>query len=731
MRTLLLLSYLLTTMTAAAQDHAEQRTLLQKFDQYKASKVQGELFVHIDKNIYLPEERIWFSAYLFKVPQHLLNKTEYIELALVDPNLKKIVLRSQFSVKNGLSSGELGIPDSISPGNYELLAMGNVVDQANNPVHRFNQNIVIGSNGVNKPSAEPAVTVTEGLKNADLSVKFYPEGGYLLKGSSGLIAYETLRNGHPTELTATLLDNGMPIEELKTSRNGVGKFRLNQLSGRSYALKIKLPNSLRDTLVQIPELSMGIAALEIRKAVTGDSLRLRLSSVLADTLQVVVHNYNDVFSAFPILTNQLGREIKIALEGVPRGIAAITVLDPKGLPLTERLFFAHFGDQVQTIVKSDKAVYNSNEPIRIELALKDKNNRPLQGLFSTAVVHSTRLDFSALQDIESYIFLKSTLNSYPSHPSGRAIEDEDFVEELLLTKGWRNYTWQELQKANSNTPLTLKALAIEGRVLKKGKVLKEPAQLLFSSNGNFRTLQTDSTGRFVAPTSLLMNDGESGVTISIANGNKQDYQIQLYDSLGMALENFISQHPIQQEPRLPALDNPLSTILKTQGSITLESVTIKGNGRGMSKQPGKIPGANPCGDYVDEFGYLNYPKSAGQPGLYQPVAGRQYKRRIDKDDNGHQFVVEAVTYAGCEDKKNVYARFPGIRMEKRFYGPDPSAKDQQQQTTLFWRAQHLTDQSGRAVLDFFSGQLKGNFKVTVQGITEDNILYGTSEFDIR
>ncbi len=83
-----------------------------------------QLYLHIDKSIYVKNEQVWFTGYLLSssIPidsQH----TMYVFLSNRLNN--KIVAAEKFVMSNGVAAGNIFIPDSVPTGDYNLLAYTN------------------------------------------------------------------------------------------------------------------------------------------------------------------------------------------------------------------------------------------------------------------------------------------------------------------------------------------------------------------------------------------------------------------------------------------------------------------------------------------------------------------------------------------------------------------------------------------------------------------------------
>src|ERR1700743_3474847 len=83
-----------------------------------------KLFVHYDKNIYLPGETIWFTAYR-PCSSNTRSGPDVIAVALMKNTGRTIIARKKFVVTGIASSGYMLVPDSVPAGDYTLIAYTN------------------------------------------------------------------------------------------------------------------------------------------------------------------------------------------------------------------------------------------------------------------------------------------------------------------------------------------------------------------------------------------------------------------------------------------------------------------------------------------------------------------------------------------------------------------------------------------------------------------------------
>src|SRR5690606_20527897 len=144
------------------------------------------------------------------------------------------------------------------------------------------------------------------------------------------------------------------------------------------------------------------------------------------------------------------------------------------------------------------------------------------------------------------------------------------------------------------------------------------------------------------------------VTLFVNPKNREGYKIEVSDPFIQINKKLAEQIEIPATGRpAPYSQNSKDQELKgMENTITLNEVIINGN-KGDNSLYGtpRVKGPNACGDYVDEWGYLNYEYSANSNAIYQPVKGKEYKIRTDINGYGpgigHTFSVRTVIYEGC------------------------------------------------------------------------------------
>jgi len=167
-------------------------SLQQRMVTYNLEKPAINLYVHLDKNIYTPEDTIWFKAYVLSP---ILNEVLYVRIT---DDKKNIVLEKQFLMYDIRAHGDIWIPDTLAEGKYYFYAYTDRMISLN-PNDVFVQPITVSKNIMNRLEAEASVTNLKKVHRGDkveILAKVKGAAGKVLKGYFNLwVGNEVLKKG--------------------------------------------------------------------------------------------------------------------------------------------------------------------------------------------------------------------------------------------------------------------------------------------------------------------------------------------------------------------------------------------------------------------------------------------------------------------------------------------------------------------------------------------------------
>ncbi len=548
------------------------------------------------------------------------------------------------------------------------------------------------------------------------SVKFYPEGGNLIAGCKNKVGWE-VKDLHkrPLSVKAILYQNNIPTDTIETDDYGMGQFFIIPDVNNTYQLKL-LHSDIKDSLYNLPTpLKTGLNII-VKKAVSQDTLRFVANATQPQKIIIRVHNFKNVFAYFPYQINKGSTPFSISLSEVPKGINAITITDSLERPLAERLFFAHYQQKEDVLITTDKPIYNQREKVTLDLSLAEIAP---SSFVSIACVQENRVETKNKSDIETYTYLQNDLENIPVSLKGTGYKNINYIEQLLLVKGWRRYNWDKLTQVKATDTLFTSSMTLNGKVTKSNnKPLSKSVVLTTMGSPALNLIPTQSNGDFSLENDQLLMPWGRKLYLFINGKNNSDYNITVDDE--MLKEGIrISKSHRNEESILPsALVNNSELVLKANEKIVqLKEVVIKSN-----KDNQLYGGPNACGDYVCRYNILNCRNHLNDSGNHPPEKGKSY-------------IVDGqwIVYNGCSipDKKT-FLEIKGIQEGKEFYVDD--YKDPLEPaffSTLYWNHSIFLKPQEKQQISFYTGDITGKFSIIVQGITQNQVVYAEKHFEVR
>jgi hypothetical protein len=553
-------------------------------------------------------------------------------------------------------------------------------------------------------------------------VKFYPEGGNLVHNVYSSIGWEVKdQQKKPIALKAFLYKNETIIDTIESSTYGIGKFNLYVEKDANYRVKL-IHDGLADSTYLLPKALPNGLALTILQAVVQDTLKLSLRTNGTRNLFIRVHNFRETFLSFPFDMVYNHRTVKIPLTALPKGLATITITDSLERPLAERIFFARYDNTERLNVELEKPVYQQRDSVNIKLKLSEFEER---GIVSIAVVQNNRLDSKNTNDIESYTYLKNELANLPLPINGLGYKDKNYLEQVLLVKGWRRYTWQHLQEIKANDTLVkTDSLRIIGIATKGKKELIEPITIGTFGNDNPRLIVTADNGHFDLNTPNLIAEEGKKMYLFIGEKDNLSYQIKIEDPF-LKMTNTLSKNVLHETSIAPStiLNNAELVIKGNEKAIRLNEVTIKNKiDESFVNHPYRGMDGSVCGDYVCMNNIFNCQNHRKDPNNYYPIVGMSY-------------IGLAGPYKGCiamGKSEHTFLPLNGLHSQKEFYLNN--FKDPQEPaflSTIFWSYATLLNAEKETTLGFHTSDITGKFKVIVQGITNKDVVYAENVFEVK
>ncbi len=442
---------------------------------YNLKNYPEKIFIHSDKTFYSNEDTVWFSAYLVNGVTHQKSQKSALIYAELINEKDSVIDRKKLFINNLNTAGDFKLSKNIKSGNYKIRAYTNYM-RNKDPDFFFQKEIKIWSSNKlenNKESTQKNNTYNNIEIKPDIS--FYPQGGYLVDGLLNKVAIK-LKDAifNEVKINGIIRDeNNNEITSFKSVEFGLGEFFITPEKGKTYFAVIKknektytykLPISLEKGFV--------VNATNNQKELFIDLKSTTINGLLGTSL--VIHQrgkliYNNSFSN---VVNS--KTLKIPIKMLNSGVLHITLFNSNTQPVCERLIFIENDNKKTAIsIEKPKEYFGNRKKITLKINVEDalKNNIPSK-LSMTVKDLNISPENTKEENIKTWLLLNSDLRGKIKNPN-YFFENENIrkrrylLDLVMLTHGWRRFTWQEINTNQQNKQKfeAEKGIIISGKTL--------------------------------------------------------------------------------------------------------------------------------------------------------------------------------------------------------------------------------------------------------------------------
>ena len=465
---LLILMSLLAELPLAAQDRlAEIEELLRE------APVQEKIYVHMDNTCYFKGDTVWYKAYVVRADDLTytdMSRITYVEL--LSPDGMMVERQMLVTSPQGWTAGNFVLQDSLYSGYYEIRAYTRwmlnfrVTHREYNYLDRlafydrrmaddffrdygtlysrvfpvYERPATPGSYDEKYVVSRPKMRLDKELKER-LHVRFYPEGGHLVKGTRCRVAFEAYdEEGQQVDIEGQL--NDMPI---RTEHEGRGAFMVDVPEKGS--LRADFRYEEKDYHFDLPKAEEQGCALMLHDDDGQVTAELTLRGTTVEEYAVAVLCRGSLQEFRRIRSEGEGRcTIAFSKAELPTGVCDLIVIDAEGQPLADRLFFVDNHDYADggITVSGLKSEYKPLEQAEITLQAPVGTEHISVSVRDGATDEPTYDTGNIMTDL----LLSSELQGYVPHADYYFESDDEqhrrHLDLLMMVQGWRRYEYHEL-----------------------------------------------------------------------------------------------------------------------------------------------------------------------------------------------------------------------------------------------------------------------------------------------
>ncbi|RYG22313.1 MAG: hypothetical protein EOO07_00195 [Chitinophagaceae bacterium] len=385
---------------------------------------------------------------------------------------------------------------------------------------------------VDKKDRNRKATIPILLQDIDeLDLQFMPEGGHMVNGIYGKVAFKALGAdgmGKNTKFKVVNSKNEV-LAEASALHKGMGSFYLLPQKDEKYTAIYTLNG--KEQKQALPVAKEEGTTLRIDHLSKADSLLIYVKASenrrTDQPYQLVVQAADENVMTLSINLKNGFSNLKLAKSNFPDGIIHITLFSPEQQPLNERQVFINRKQKIKLELNTTQNSYKLRDSISLEIMATNEEGLPASGTFSVAVTDNGQVKQDQHEDnMASYFLLQSNLKGNIEEPAWYFSNEETStllaLDHLLLTQAWVGYQWDEVLK-----PIEIAKFKPEKGNLIEGKVtalLNAPAPdvtvNLLSLGKNFFVADTvsDAKGKFIFKDLPLIDSPSYSFKVKNAKG---------------------------------------------------------------------------------------------------------------------------------------------------------------------------------------------------------------------
>lgn len=749
-------------------------SLISKFDAYRTVASSEKIYAHLDKSVCLVGETVWFKLYIVNESTHLpegLSKVAYVEV--VD-EFNHPVIQSKVALKAGHGAGLLFIPASLSTGKYTFRAYTNWMKNFGAEYFFHKELSVINSF---KPIEENKTSTT-----ARPVIEFFPEGGNLVDGIRSRVAFRFAKgvNSIPSDKVVLLNEANDTVATFQPDSMGLGSVEFRPSKRERYHLSSPDKSNLGATFPEILDHGYVLSVRDSTDKQIALKIQSSVLSNDAAYVFLVIHSRNMISMSSTQGLSYGKAMVMVDKAKLYEGISHITIFDSRMKPVCERLIFSPVKSKLKVQANVSQTQFGVRRKVALDIITTNENDEPIASNVSVAVNRIDSLVDKDDANIFSYLWLNSDLPEAPEMPldffASTSEKKKAILDNIMMVNGWRKFRWQSVM---DGPPLLSFAPEVRGHII-MGKVTRDDAPVsrvltylsspglniqvygsISDNNGNVKYEMKDFYGprKIVVQTNLSV---DSVSRIQIQSPFFDKFVKRSYSSFTLvpALEEALTSRNISMQvqdifyqdrgaasrnskidttafygkadetyylddyTRFPVMEEvmreyvPGVLVRKRRDGFHFINVDINHKTQ-FTEDPFIILDGIPIfdADKIMSFDPLKVKK-------LEVIIRRYYLSALSLPG-----VVSYSTYkgdlAGFQlDPKCVVLDYDGLQLQREFYTPNYETKKLRdsrmpdQRNLLYWAPDVITDKSGQNHIEFFTSDLEGNFKISVEGMDQ-------------
>ena len=364
---LLFFSFLTFQLSAqAVLTPNQQKISASLLDYFKMDR--ENMHLHLNKNAYLTNEKIWFKGYIIEKKYKPALFTSNVYVSLYDSDGQKLSTQLYYAEGN-IFEGYVSLNKTLKSGKYYLQAYTNFMNNFTE-----NESSVYEITVLNTSDKGYSLNKKPNLQT--FNIDFFPESGIFLEGVSNTIGVKIVDcNGRGIALQdAEILDSkGTVVSNFSTNQFGYGKFDINLTSLEIYKAAFTIDGKKTEKTLPMP-VATGVSFSVVNYMYPNKTiLKLKTNSKTFEDIwnntYTLVFQQNETTSFVDIsFKEHMEQTLTVPNTSLADGINTVYLIDKNLKKVGERIIYNPFSATAKTLLnvvktRSDSIVITGSSPI--------------------------------------------------------------------------------------------------------------------------------------------------------------------------------------------------------------------------------------------------------------------------------------------------------------------------------------------------------------------------------
>lgn len=533
-----------------------------------------------------------------------------------------------------------------------------------------------------------------------IDLKFYPEGGDLVTGLKTRVAFEALNfYGKGTDIKGQVIDSqGNVITTFESFHLGKGAFEFTPQANQTYKAKILEPKNITKEYT-LPDVSPKGFILNVENQKS--ELVVTIQQNAGKKVGLIAQQRGKIYFSQEF-SAQNKQVVKIPVQNIPAGVLHLTLFDEDLIERCERLVFINPHKKLNIKIQPDKSIYQPREKVTLNIVTTDESGLGVPANLAVNVVDEKILKMA--DDKQGHLLAGLLLeqdvkgkieepNFYFDEKEPKAFQALDL---LLMTRGWRRFTWKQITGSPAINYLAEKA-EFRGTVLLNHQPKSGATVTLTLPDGKVFSQVSDKDGKFLFKNIHL--DNYVSLHAKFNEFNAYAHLTQYHSNIGLSLYKVNKYYrkgvaPAMEKNDLDAVGG--DDVLGNFGGEVEEGVKMEQIPMAVNNQPKDIP--------VKE--------AKLELNRDEPFLINEEDLEVDKkkDMRGRRINPSpVVTYYRAREFPTVY--YESIETEVRT----------DFRNCIYWNGNVETDNKGKASVSFYNNDAITTFAVIAEGVSRTGL----------